>query len=169
MKIRTPVLHIASILLLAGLSLQAPIALASGTSSADLEVLAKKGSAMAQRVLGKRYAMGVRGLDQDMKKAVYWLQKAADRGDGEAQYNLGVIYSQGSGIPQDWVQAHMWFSLAGSSRIEASQQNREIAENNRKAAEANMTPAQIEEAQALAGKWLEEHKVLDHAVEEKIE
>ena len=167
MKIRTLVSSIASFLLIAGLFLQAPSALASGTSSADLEVLAVKGSAMAQRVLGKRYAMGVRGLTQDMEKAVFWLQKAADRGDGEAQYMLGVIYSQGTGIPQDWVQAHMWFSLAGSSKMDVPQQNREIAENNRKAVEANMTPKQIEEAQALASSWLAKHKELDQTVASK--
>src|SRR4030065_2570426 len=118
MKIRTLLSSVSSLLLVAGLSMQAPSARASGTSSADLEVLAEKGSAMAQRVVGKRYAMGARGLNQDMKKAVYWLQKAADRGDGEAQYMLGVIYSQGHGIPEDRGQAHMWFRLAGSSRVE---------------------------------------------------
>ena len=167
MKIRTLVSFIASILLIAGLSLQAPSALASGTSSADLKVLAERGSTMAQRVLGKRYAMGVRGLDQDMNQAVYWLQKAADRGDGEAQYMLGVIYSQGFGIQQDWVKAHMWFTLAGSSMMEVPQKDREIAENNRKAVEAKMTPKQIEEAQALAGKWLDEHKGFDQTVASK--
>ena len=167
MKIRTLVSSVASVLVIAGLSLQAPSAQASGTSSADLEVLAEKGSAMAQRVVGKRYAMGARGLNQDMKKAVYWLQKAADRGDGEAQYMLGVIYSQGTGIPQDWVQAYMWFSLAGSSRLEVSQKNREIAENNRKAVEANMTSKQIDEAKALANSWLAKHKELDQTVASK--
>lgn len=167
MKIRTLVSSIASILLIAGLSLQAPSAQASGTSSADLEVLAEKGSMMAQRVVGKRYALGVRGLNQDMKKAVYWLQKAADRGDGEAQFMLGMIYSQGSGITQDLVQAHMWLNLAGTSKEEVSQQNKAIAENNRKAVEANMTSKQIEEARALASKWLEEHKGLDQTVASK--
>ena len=31
-----------------------------------------------------------------------------------AQFNLGVRYSNGRGVPQDDVQAHMWFNLAAS-------------------------------------------------------
>ncbi|CAG0124531.1 Secretory immunoglobulin A-binding protein EsiB [Rhodocyclaceae bacterium] len=164
MKIHTLLSSVTSLLLVAGLSVQAPSALASGTSSADLEVLAEKGSAMAQRVVGKRYALGVRGLERDMKKAAYWLQKAADRGDGEAQFMLGMIYSEGSGIPQDLVQAHMWLNLAGTSKQEVSQRNKAIAEHNRKAVEANMTPQQIEAAEALARDWLAKHKEINQTV-----
>lgn len=165
MKIRTVLSSVASLLLLVGLSMQAPGALASGTSSADLEVLAEKGSALAQRVVGKRYALGARGLDRDMKKAAYWLGKAADRGECEAQFLLGMIYSEGApGVPQDLVHAHMWLSLAGTSKEEVTQQNKTIAENNRKAVEAKMTPQQIEEAETLAKDWLAKHKDLDQTV-----
>lgn len=163
MQIRTLAPYIATFLLIAGLSLQAQSALASGTSSADLQALAEKGSKMAQRALGQRYAVGARGLPQDMNQAIYWLQKAAERGDGPAQYTLGLIYGQGTGIQQDWVQAHMWFSLAGAPEKEIPQANREIAEQGRKVAEANMTAAQIEEARALASAWLAQHSLLAQA------
>lgn len=163
MKIRTLLPTVVSLLLAAGLALQAPSALASGTSSADLEVLAQKGSALAQRVLGKRYALGARGLEQNMEKAAYWLQKAADRGDGEAQFLLGMIYGQGQGIAQDLVQAHMWLNLAGSSKIDVTTQNKAIAESNRKAVEAKMTTDQIEQAQALAKEWKAKHSVVARA------
>ena len=119
-----------------------------------------KGARTRQRVVGKRYALGVRGLDRDTKKAAYWLQKAADRGDGEAQFMLGMIYGEGSGIPRDLVQAHMWFSLAETSNRKKSAsalRYKKQAEINRKAAEADMTPEQIKAAQALAQEWLAKH------------
>jgi hypothetical protein len=37
--------------------------------------------------------------------------------DQVAQYNLGVMYGTGEGVPQDYVQAHMWFNLAASLRL----------------------------------------------------
>lgn len=160
MKIRTLAPCIATFLLIAGLSLQAQSALASGTSTADLQVLADKGSRMAQRALGQRYAAGARGLPQDMDQAVFWLRKAAERGDGPAQYSLGLIYSQGTGIQQDWAQAHLWFSLAGAPGKEMPQANRRVAEQGRNNAEAHMTAAQIEEARTLASAWLARHSLL---------
>ncbi len=117
---------------------------------------------MAQRILGERYALGIEGVTQDMNQAVFWLKKAADKGDAEAQYYLGYMYGRGLGITQDWVQAHMWFSLVGTaSRKKIAAQDKELAEQNRKLAETNMTPKQIEEAQALASDWLAKHKRSD--------
>jgi TPR repeat protein len=36
----------------------------------------------------------------------------AGRGDASAQHELGVMYSNGDGVPQDNISAYMWFSLA---------------------------------------------------------
>ena len=38
----------------------------------------------------------------------------ADKGNGLAQFSLGFIYERGLGLPQDYVRAHMWFSLAAA-------------------------------------------------------
>ena len=32
------------------------------------------------------------------------------------QFFLGVMYDDGEGVPQDYVQAHMWCNLAASRR-----------------------------------------------------
>ncbi|TFH50820.1 MAG: hypothetical protein E4H01_01360 [Lysobacterales bacterium] len=32
----------------------------------------------------------------------------------QAQYNLGFMYQNGRGVPQDYVQAHKWFNLASA-------------------------------------------------------
>jgi len=41
-----------------------------------------------------------------MPEAVIWLGKAAEQGLTNAQYNLGVAYADGQGIPQDSVQSY---------------------------------------------------------------
>jgi uncharacterized protein len=60
------------------------------------------------------------------------------------------MYSRGEGVPQDFVQAHMWFNLAAAQgppvlSTMAQKHRDEIAEK--------MTPAQIAEAQRLAREW----------------
>ena len=42
-----------------------------------------------------------------------WLP-LAKQGDATAQFNFGVMYYNGRGVPQDYVQAHMWWNLAAS-------------------------------------------------------
>jgi uncharacterized protein len=36
----------------------------------------------------------------------------ADRGDADAQYNLGVMYNNGDGVPRDYVEAMKWHRKA---------------------------------------------------------
>ncbi len=59
------------------------------------------------------------------------------------QYNLGVMYTIGHGVPQDYVRAHMWFNFvrfAGSNKV---------LPNIETSIAALMTSAQIAEAQKL--------------------
>ena len=93
---------------------------------------------------------GVRWRLQPMfnKKADYatdvsWFRKAAEEGNVFAQH-LGVLYVKGEGVPQDYVQAHMWFSLSAAQGG---------GTNNQDIIAARMTPPQIAEAQKLAREW----------------
>ncbi|MDA1310441.1 MAG: hypothetical protein O2985_12665, partial [Proteobacteria bacterium] len=45
-----------------------------------------------------------------------WYRKAAEQGDASAQNNLGIMYRNGKGVPQDNVLAHMWWSLATAAQ-----------------------------------------------------
>jgi len=36
----------------------------------------------------------------------------ADQGDGSAQFNLGLMYAEGEGVPQDFVAAVAWYRKA---------------------------------------------------------
>jgi len=44
--------------------------------------------------------------------ALSTLQQKAEQGDVRSQYNLGVAYGNGEGIPQDYKKAVKWFRLA---------------------------------------------------------
>jgi len=82
----------------------------------------------------------------DFKKAIEILKPLAEQGSDAAQYNLGLMYHKGQGIPQDYALAHMWFNLSGSSGDKDCVKNRNIVEKK-------MTPQQIEEAQEMARNW----------------
>ena len=73
-------------------------------------------------------------------------QAAANAGDAKAMLALGRLYVQGLGVPQNYVHAHMWFSLA-ASRFEAE------GVKERDALAEKMSPEQVAEAQKLAVAW----------------
>ena len=56
------------------------------------------------------------------------------------------MYVKGQGVPQDYVIAHMWFNLAAARGKKNAVKARDIVA-------AQMTPAQIAEAQKLAREW----------------
>ena len=71
----------------------------------------------------------------------------ARTGRPEALYNLGLAYSTGQGVTQDYVAAHKWFNLAAMRGInEAKSWRNQIAEE--------MNAGQIAQAQKLAREWL---------------
>jgi TPR repeat protein len=47
-------------------------------------------------------------------KARQWLEKAAAQGLAAAQFNLGTMYDNGYGVPQDYVQARQWYEKAAA-------------------------------------------------------
>ena len=83
---------------------------------------------------------------RDYATALRLIRPLAEQGDANAQYNLGVFYDNGLGVPQDKVRAYMWFNLSAA-------QGREGAAAFRDLIARRMTPAQIAEAQKLAREW----------------
>ena len=49
-----------------------------------------------------------------------WFRAAAEEGNVIAQNEVGIMYAKGEGLPQDYVQAHMWFSLSRSRKRRSS-------------------------------------------------
>jgi TPR repeat protein len=78
---------------------------------------------------------------------------SAELGDATAQYNLAVMYDNGRGVLQDYVQAHKWYNLAASRYARWEADVGASAARNRDRLTARMTPAQIAEAQKMAREW----------------
>ena len=56
-----------------------------------------------------------RGTEQDYMEAAKWYEISARQGYVNAQVNLGGMYSEGDGVPQDFQQAYVWISAAAES------------------------------------------------------
>ncbi|MGH7182625.1 MAG: hypothetical protein ACREJN_11695 [Nitrospiraceae bacterium] len=80
-------------------------------------------------------------------------RKAAEQGDAVTQFSLAEMYYQGQVIPQDHIQAHLWWNLAANAGDEWDQAMKENAYDLRFSLEQIMAPAQIAEAQRLASEW----------------
>ncbi|MET0873765.1 MAG: hypothetical protein ABWX81_03080 [Pseudolabrys sp.] len=83
---------------------------------------------------------------RDYASALRLIRPLAEQGDANAQYNLGVFYDNGLGVPQDKVRAYMWFNLSAAQGKEGAAAFRDLIARR-------MTPAQIAEAQRLAREW----------------
>jgi uncharacterized protein len=67
--------------------------------------------------------------------------------NGEALYQLGMMYATGRSVPADLVSAHKWFNIAAmKGNADAARMRREIA--------AEMSDAEIGLAQRAARDWL---------------
>ncbi len=78
--------------------------------------------------------------------AIKEFRPLAEKGHTEAQFYLGIMYSQGLGVPKDNVQAYMWHTLAAD-------QSDGPAEKFKDHWEKSMTLEQLAEAQRLAREW----------------
>jgi TPR repeat protein len=56
--------------------------------------------------------MGSDGVPEDKVEAVKWFRKAAEQGDSEAQFKLGIAYYYGKGITEDKVETIKWYRKA---------------------------------------------------------
>jgi TPR repeat protein len=83
-------------------------------------------------------------------EAVRWYRLAAEQEHAVAQTALGIMYDTGEGVPQDDVQAHMWFNLAASR---STGEVREGSVGLRDQIAEDLTPDALNEAQRLAREW----------------
>ena len=84
-------------------------------------------------------------------EAAMWYRLGAEQGEAEAQITLGLMYENGDDVPQNYVEAHKWYSLAAAG--DQPGEVRDWALRNRDNVEAKMTPSEIAEAQRLAREW----------------
>jgi len=76
-----------------------------------LKPLARKGNSEAQYLLGRAYSHG-EGVDPNPRKAIKWLERAAEQLHYGAANTLGKMYASGMGVPIDAGLAAKWFERA---------------------------------------------------------
>jgi localization factor PodJL len=68
------------------------------------------------------------GKQPDYTSAIPWFRKAAERGLRDSQYNLGVLYARGLGLPQNLPESFRWFSLAANQGdVDAAKKRDDVA------------------------------------------
>ncbi|MGH1356944.1 MAG: tetratricopeptide repeat protein [Thalassovita sp.] len=117
----------------------------SGDQSA-VEWLSKN-AADGLRPAQTAYAIWLVENDQP-EQAIEFLQAAADAGDVQAQYRLGMALVTGEGLEQDYVQGHSWLNIAASGGHAGASDKRDVLNDL-------MTAEQIAEAQAQARAYFE--------------
>jgi len=80
--------------------------------------------------------------------AIKWFRNSAELGHSTSQYNLGLIYAKGQGVPKDFSKARMWWFLAGD----------EEAKQNIVKLEKIMSSEQIQKSEFLKKEWHDRHK-----------
>jgi len=93
---------------------------------------------------GTDFEVGVEAWGRgDYDTALQEFRPLAEQGHAQAQVNLGIMSSQGRGVPKDYVQAHRWHTLAAS-------RGDDLAEKFKDHLEQSMTLDQLAEAQRRA-------------------
>jgi localization factor PodJL len=73
---------------------------------------ATAGNARAMHNLAVMHAEGSIGGKPDYATAAEWFRRAGQFGVRDSQFNLGILYARGLGVPLDLGQSWLWFSLA---------------------------------------------------------
>lgn len=96
------------------------------------EKAAEAGVIKAQLKLGQLLRDGFDNVQHDYAASLAWFRKAADAKDPEGEYQIGVAYEQGYGVPVSTDEAIKWYKIAanqGSVNAKASLHNLGVSPN----------------------------------------
>jgi len=85
---------------------------------------------------------------------VKWYRKAAEQGNAAAQYDLGVAYHNGQGVPRDYSLSYFWLSLSVSRSTGGIFTKRA---QFRDATAKKLTREQLKKAQQMTREWEAKH------------
>ncbi|MBY6092514.1 tetratricopeptide repeat protein [Maritimibacter alkaliphilus] len=108
----------------------------------------------AQSEAGVRPAQTALGLwllnrEGAAEAAAPHFETAANAGDTEAQLELGLLYSEGRGVPQDLIMAHKWLNIAASTGSARARERRDAVADL-------LTPEDLSRAQTAARRFFED-------------
>ena len=61
--------------------------------------------------------------EKNLKKILYWYQKAAEKGNIDAQYMLAILYKEGLGTEKNLEKAFYWYHKAAEKENIDAQYN----------------------------------------------
>jgi TPR repeat protein len=53
-------------------------------------------------------------VPQNFAEALKWYRRAAAKGNASAQFNLGIMYANGEGVPKDEAKAVEWYQKSAA-------------------------------------------------------
>ncbi|MBY6069022.1 SEL1-like repeat protein [Leisingera aquaemixtae] len=124
-----------------------------------LEDRAGAGLRPAQTALGLLISAREDLTEAGADRAAGLFLAAAERGDTEAQHQLGLLHIKGQGVAQDYVQAHKWLNIAAAGGHAKALEMRAVAGDL-------MTPEQLAEAQAAARVFFEQAAPPEHVLQD---
>jgi hypothetical protein len=87
-----------------------------------------------------------KGVTKDQPEAVRRIRRAAEHGLPHAQFLLGAAYYTGLGVPQNFGQAYIWFSLAAANGEKKAVKDRDDVAQE-------LTRSALLEAQKITAAW----------------
>jgi TPR repeat protein len=81
------------------------------TAVAKWRLVADKGNAKAQSLMGHMYFFG-QGVKQDYPQAITWLNLAAAQGEPKAHFKLGSMHENAQGFTQNKLMAAVYYTMA---------------------------------------------------------
>ena len=97
-----------------------------------------------------------RAVEQNDREAAELFRKAAYQGDANSQHNLGFMYLNGRGVPEDYKEAYCWFILAFMNGVEESQKEMDKIEGKGFFSLEKLSKEDIEQAKNKAWQIREE-------------
>ncbi len=94
--------------------------------------------------------VSLEGVAEEIDDAAVLLRAAAEQGNAEAQYNLGLLYLEGQGVKQDNVEAYAWIRTAAAQGKRGTLEIRQTLLRE-------MTPSQEDRAIGLAREYREKY------------
>src|SRR5437660_6348417 len=131
-------------------------------SSQRARELADAGDANAQFIVGLQCAQA--GSDADFVAAAEWYRKASAQHHSLAQFNLGIMYLKGQGMPRDQKISLMWMAKAAQGGDAGAQYELGMRQHRNS---LDLAGAEAMELRTEAYKWLRLSAVQGYADSER--
>ena len=113
------------------------------------ERAARNGNRIAMHDLALYYAEGRGGVEAELPTAAKWFEKAAERGVVDSQFNLGVLFESGQGLPKNLTDAYVWYAIAAQQGDQFAKQRIDILSDTLPAEDLASAEARIKKFQPV--------------------